>query len=189
MTDPEERAVFSPEVKKFGELLLHHQCWFFGRDIMHPDGNLLTQYGFKRLKAPKKAGTNRYRIEIDRSVEIDLWGFGLFYGDKRLGGLFIRRYDFSPQRFETGKLGTRIFKSEQLPCNRRPVTGVEIDAVKQLTRRAVEWILVYEAWIEEVCGKEWRRKCLREWSNSEFPARRIKTNWQKLAREINKSNI
>ncbi len=67
MTEHKELAIFSPELKKFGELLLHHQCWFFGRDILHPDGNLLVQYGFKRYKAPKKTGTNRYRIVIGKS--------------------------------------------------------------------------------------------------------------------------
>jgi len=184
MIDHAELSVFSPEVKRFGELLLHHQCWFFGRDILHPDGNLLVQYGFKRYKAPKKAGTNRYRMLIDKAVEIDLWGFGLFYGDAQVGGIFIRRYDFSPLLFQTGSLGPRIFKSEQLPKSQRPINSDQIDAAKDLTRRAVDWILSYEVWVEGVCGKQWRRKCLREWANAKFPARQIKTNWRKMARKI-----
>jgi len=184
MTQHEELAVFSPELKKFGELLLHHQCWFFGRDILHPDGNLLVQYGFKRYKAPKKTGTNRYRIVIGTSVEVDLWGFGLFYGDEKLGRIFVRRYDFSPQLFEKGNLGPRIFESEDLPSSLKPARDIEIDVAKDLTRRAVDWILTYEDWVEKAYGKEWRRKCLREWPNSEFPARRIKTNWQKMAKKL-----
>lgn len=187
MKEHEELAVFSPEAKKLGELLLHHQCWFFGRDILHPDGNLLLRYGFERFKAASgKDGTNRYRFAGDKSVEVDLWGFGLFYGNGTSGGLFIRRYDFNPRLFEHGKLGSRIFKFDHLPVNRLPVTEPEIANAKQLTVDAISWILSYEDWIENTCGKDWRRKCLREWANSEIPARNIKTNWQKLARQINK---
>ncbi len=177
--------IFTSEIETFGELLLHHQCWFFGRNIWHSKGNLLIRYGFERCGAAEnQAGSNCYRLRNEEAVEINLWGWGIFYGDLQAGGVFIKRYDFRPRLFAVGKLNLPIFKSEQLPPSRLPREAVQIKTARYLTIEFVNWILRYEDWIEKTCGKSWRRKCLREWDKSAFPARRIKANWQNLQNKI-----
>lgn len=178
-------AVFTPEIEFFGEQLLHHQCWFFGRDIHHPQGNLLIRYGFERCGTPDdKAGSNCYRLCGKEPLEINLWGWGVFFGNTSLGGIFIKRFDFRPRLFESGRLNEPVFKSEQLPPNRPPREGCEIKTARHLTVDFTRWILRYEDWIENECGKSWRRKCLREWNKSAFPARQIKHNWRELQNKI-----
>jgi len=178
-------AVFTSEIQTFGEFFLHHQCWFFGRDIWHPQGNLLMRYGFERCGVDEnQTGSNCYRLRNEKAVEINLWGFGVFYGHASLGGIFIKRYDFRPHLLKVGKLNLPIFKSEQLPPSRLPREAVQIKTARYLTIEFVNWILRYEDWIEKTCGKSWRRKCLREWNKSAFPARRIKANWQNLQNKI-----
>lgn len=176
---------FSTRINARGELLMHHQCWFFGRDILHPDGNLLIEYGFERLGVTNpKVGTNRYRLTVTNQFEVDLWGFGMFYGRAKVGGIFIKRYDFRPRFFDRDRLGSRIFKSDHLPSNGFPRNEAEIRISKDLAINAIGWILGYEDWIEQRCGKNWRRRCLREWSNSCFPARNIRKNWVSLVKQI-----
>jgi hypothetical protein len=38
------------EVKRFSEILLHQQLWFFGKDIKIPQNNLLVSYGFEQVR-------------------------------------------------------------------------------------------------------------------------------------------
>ena len=180
-----KKTAFTPEIKEFGELLLHHQCWFFGRDIHHPKGNLLIRYGFERCGTPdNKSGSNCYRLQFEKPFEVNLWGFGVFFGNDSLGGIFIKRFDFRPRLFEQGSLNAPVFKSEQLPPNRSPRTDSEIKLARHLTVDFIRWILSYEEWIENECGKSWRRKCLCEWDKSEFPARKINPNWHELKNRI-----
>lgn len=181
----ETEEIFTPEIKVFGESLLHHQCWFFGRDIWHPQGNLLVRCGFERCGASEgHAGSNCYRLRREEPFEINLWGFGIFFGDASLGGIFIKRYDFRPRLLGIGKLNAPVFKSEHLPPSRRPREDYEMKTARHLTGDFIRWVLRYEDWIEKTCGKSWRRKCLREWDKAAFPARQVKANWQTLQNKI-----
>jgi len=185
MISEARKTIFTPEIEEFGELLLHHQCWFFGRDIWHAGGNLLTRYGFERCGvSDDKAGSNCYRLCCKEPFEINLWGWGIFFGNQSLGGIFIKRYDFRPRFFENGKLNTPVFKSEHLPPNRLPRKDFEIKTARHLTVDFIRWIVRYEEWVEKTCGKSWRRKNLRDWDKSAFPARRIKQNWRELQNKI-----
>ncbi len=177
--------IFTTEIESFGELLLHHQCWFFGRDIHHPKGNLLIRRGFERCGVTEiQTGSNCYRLRVEESLEINLWGWGVFFGDSKTGGIFIKRYDFRPRLFSVGKLIVPVFKSEQLPPNRLPREDFEIKTARHLTVDFIRWILRYEDWVTETCGAQWRRKNLRDWDKSAFPARRIKPNWLELQNKI-----
>ena len=179
------RAVFTTEIECFGELLLHHQCWFFGRDIHHPQENLLIRRGFERCGVIEgQTGSNCYRLRGEPPFEVNLWGWGIFFGNASLGGIFIKRFDFRPRLFENGKLAAPVFKSEHLSSNFRPRTDAEIARARHLTVDFIRWIVRYEEWIEAECGKSWRRKNLREWDKSAFPARKIKHNWRELENKI-----
>lgn len=180
------RKVFTPEIEVLGERLLHHQCWFFGRDIFHPQGNLLIRYGFERFGVPlKQTGSNCYRFRGTDQSEINLWGWGVFYGQET-GGIYIKRYDFRPRLFSFGRLKIPVFKSEHLPPSHLPREDFQIKAARSLTLGFIEWILLYEDWIEKTCGKKWRQKCLREWENAELPAQSIRRNWKNLTAKIEK---
>ncbi len=177
--------VFTPEIRELGERLLHHQCWFFGRDIWHGRGNLLIRYGFERF-APteKEKGSNLYRWR-EAGNEINLWGWGVFYGNET-GGILIKRYDFRPRLLGVGKLRVPVFKSENLPPSRVPRKDFQIENARNLTLDFIHWIVRYEDWIEQTCGTRWRGKCLRDWQNAVLKKREIRKQWNFLQNELKK---
>jgi hypothetical protein len=177
--------VFAAEIREAGERLLHHQCWFFGRDIHHPAGNLLCRCGFERLGVTDgKDGSNRYRLSEAGGAEINLWGWGVFFGDGARGGIFIKRYDFRPRLFETGRLNVSVFKSENLPPSRLPREDFQKRTARTLTADLIGWILRYEDWVEKTCGASWRRKNLRDWKNAAMKKSEIKRGWKSLRESL-----
>ncbi len=173
--------MFSTKTVKFGEKILHHQMWFFGKDIMHESGNLLVKYGFERFGVPAgKTGGNSYRIKISDSQEVALFGFGIFFGDSSLGGVFLKRYEFQPKLLSNSKLELPIWQSDLLPKRRLPANPIETKHTKFLLKSLIIWLLEYERWIDLTCGKQWRKSCLKEWSNTEFGIRKIRNSWNKL---------
>jgi hypothetical protein len=165
--------------------LFHHQFWFFGRDIHHPAGNLLIRRGFKRFGVPEgESGGNAYRFRFDERREIVLWGFGLFFGDKTRGGIFLRRYEFPPKFLNAARLRLPIWKPEQIPAPRLPRDEFEAQTVWRLTLDALVWITDYETWVEEICGANWREQCLREWKNARLGQRLIRRRRENLIKHL-----
>ncbi len=86
-----------PRLKQRGAELMHFQCWLWGCDIRRPEGNLLLEYGFSRQRPPAgAAGSSAYLASRAPDTVIVLWGFGAFYGDPAQGGVYLKRYEFSP---------------------------------------------------------------------------------------------
>ncbi len=179
--------VFKPKIQSLGENLMNHQCWNFGRDILHPSGNLLIRYGFERFGVPKgKTGGNSYRMDLDENSELVLWGFGIFLGETETGGIYINRFDFSPKILKKSRLKLPITESDQLPYRRNPLTTDERKIALDKTKRIVNWIIKYESWIEKVCNKNWRKECLDDWGKATLKPKQIKSGWRKLQNNLKK---
>lgn len=179
-----QTQIFTGEIETLGERLLHHQCWFFGRDIWHESGNLLIRYGFERIGVPEnQSGSNCYCWRDNSETEIKLWGWGVFFGDCT-NGILLKRFNFRPRFLAARRLAAPIFQSEQFPPSRFPREDFEIKTARTLTVDFIDWILRYEQWIEKTCGKSWRQTNLREWEKSALPAREIKRNWRELQNKI-----
>lgn len=182
-----KESVFTPEFLESGERLLHHQCWFFGRDIHHSQGNLLIRYGFKRFGAPKKGkGANMYHLQLDSRHEIALWGFGIFFSNGN-DGIFINRYHFLPKYFPKTALKIPTFQIEELPRSFAYYQENDLRIVVSLLIELSLWICDYEDWVEAKCGKNWRKQCLLEWDNTKLNLKQIKQGWlkiDKLSRKI-----
>ncbi len=70
--------------------LLDLEFWLIGRDIEHPDGNLLVRLGFDREPAPD--GTplhSRYRW-TSAAANVVLWAWGLYFQQEGAGLLLAR---------------------------------------------------------------------------------------------------
>lgn len=173
--------MFSKKTVEFGEKILHHQLWFFGKDITHKDGNLLIRYGFERFGVPQnKTGGTSYRLTLNDTQELVLFGFGVFFGDKKSGGIFLKRYEFQPNLLKCPNLELPIWKSDLLPDRYLPRADNEIENAKLLFINLTNQILDYELWIDEICGKRWRKSCLEEWGKAEFGIRKIRNSWKKI---------
>ncbi len=171
----------STKTVEFGEKILHHQLWFFGKDILHEGGNLLIRYGFEKFGVPDgKTGGNSYRLVLNDTQEIALFGFGIFFGNQNLGGIFLKRYEFEPNLLSVSKLQLPIWQSDLLPIRKLPKSFEEIKQANLLIDSLIIWVLDYEKWIDKTCGKNWRKSCLKEWENAEFGIRKIRNGWSKL---------
>jgi hypothetical protein len=165
--------------------LMNEQCWCWGADIRYGDGNLLLTYGFRRDRTPAPTlGSNMYSVHPSPTSLIALWGWGLFYGDANLGGMFIGRNGFAPMITPTGTIPSPIFSSSDLPSLKVPATETEYQMAGHLTGSALRWIAHYEAWLLPIAGEAYRLSCLSEWRKR--PVERYLSGWlwTKLADEI-----
>ena len=107
-------------VLSFGRQLTAQQLWCWGRDIEYADGNLLMKFGFERHRYQGKSDRSTcYRFDAD-DLHICMWGFGMFFGRRDLGGLFLGRFDFRPAWAPTESLAVAIHRAAELPSFVRP---------------------------------------------------------------------
>lgn len=179
--------LFTKGEQTLGETLLHHQCWCWGRDVHYSAGNLLIRRGFMRHGVPdRETGSNAYLLQLNERSTIVLWGFGVLFGDFEQSGIFLPRYQFVPRLLSAARVKLPLWKKEQLPPTRQPRTAEEIFLTLTLTAGLLRFIVDYEMWIKNECGREWRRNCLRNWENTVLNQTEINRGWCKLLRVCQK---
>lgn len=68
------------------------QFWLMGRDVEHPDGNLLVRLGFARERAPQPTLPTRYR-RTDARRPVFLWPCGLLLDGGAGSCLLVRGHE------------------------------------------------------------------------------------------------
>lgn len=161
---------------------MEQQLWCWGRDVEFPDGNLLMQFGFER---------HRYRGSDDRSTcyrldreehHVCMWGFGMFFGRRDLGGLYLGRFDFRPGWAPVESLSLAIHRSSELPAFARPRGRAQWQQAHQLWESLMQWIAGYERWVRSTAGIAYRRECVDTWLRPFVRADRIAPAWRFLGR-------
>ncbi len=135
---------------------LAQQMFFWGRDVIHPSGNLLIAHGFERRKSEGLDGTSCYRRSVDSGM-IELHGACAgWYSDHpdEPGFLYIRtrRRCYLYDGIEPPAPGR--YREELL----RTKPGADL---VEKSRRFLAWWLDYEGWITEVTGSAYRTSCYR----------------------------
>ena len=172
-------AVLSPELARAGGLLLHQQCWCWGCDIRRPEGNLLLQYGFVRLRPPRPdSGSSRYTLRIDDRTRLHLWGFGAAWQDGE-GATFLSRYEFQPVPLRQECLAGDIHVRDQLlflsPEPRRQWKSLGHAACFSRFNAG------YERWVLKTAGLAYRREALARWDHFAVSAEELADAWDCLA--------
>lgn len=167
-----------------GRVLLDQQCWLFGCDIRRAQGNLLLTHGFTRHRPPAEVeASTQYRLELPNGCLVCLWGFGILYGDPATkAGVFLNRFDFSPQLAPQSDFGPSAWKPEDLPGLRSIRSASEVRLARTLVPAALEWIAEYESWVMEHAGIAYRRACLERWPKETVDPLHTVEKWRKLAR-------
>ena len=166
--------------------LLNQQIWCWGQDILSSKGNLLVRHGFQRTEKP--AGSNfasLYRLELPPESRVILRGFGVFFGDNRWGGVFLRRFDFKPQLTPSSDFSRPPWSVEDLP----PLVSPREDRVRDcqhLLLELTDWIHQYESWIAEKVGLDYRAETLLPWSekNDSVPPEQMADAWRMLGAAV-----
>lgn len=161
---------------------MEQQLWCWGRDIEHPDGNLLMRYGFERHRDQDAAERSTcYRFDQDR-LHVSLWGFGMFFGRRDLGGLFLSRFEFCPSWAPVESLSLSIHWPDELPGFARPRGRAQWDCARRLWKWSQLWIADYEAWARGAAGLAYRRECVDTWLRPFARADKISAAWRFLGR-------
>jgi len=181
---PPDSALIGDHPHQLAQYLLSQQIWCWGQDIESRYGNLLVRYGFQRIPAPPEISSpSCYHLE-SKGTRLILRGFGVFYGDDLLGGLYLGRYGFSPQLAECGKLDRPLFTTADLPPLSKLRFGEE-ERCQALLTNLIDWICSYELWIADEFGIEYRRQSVSRWGDSKrkiIPAAEMISTWQWVSR-------
>jgi len=138
--------------------LLDQQMWFFGRDIQHPDGNLLLRFGFSRERPPSEvSGTSRYAIATDGGTLV-LWGWGAVWRDGHPHALLLRRHGPGPRLISAQGALDSVWAHTAL-VGTPAQSDAESARLHTLLRDFAAWVHHYEQWVRTTCGEAWRAEC------------------------------
>lgn len=179
--------IFEKSQVKAAAALLDQQLWCWGRDVEGAKGNLLLQRGLRRERPPEGAvASSAYTGQFADGGQVILWGFGCFYGEPDLGGVFLQRYGFVPLYTRLVRL-SEVYRIEELPHLAVPRDASGLRAVRSLLGRLLDWIAGYEHWIAESQGLAYRELCLKERpKKAAVPAQRLAREWDLLAKKCRK---
>ena len=178
----------SKQIRNHGVNLLSQQIWCWGQDILRPKGNWLVELGFGRVAAPadRESCSSVYTLELPQSRRVVLRGFGVFYGDDALGGIFLPHFEFVPQYTRYSKLECPPWTEAELPKMSAP-SEAQLDACKSLTFDLLAWIRTYEQNVAQRLGVEYRQATLDKWVVHNGPitlAAEMADAWQSLGAAI-----
>ncbi len=172
-------------IRRRGADLLHLQCWLWGCDIRRAEGNLLLEYGFGRQRPPaNSAGSSAYLLSVAPDATIVLWGFGAFCGNPADGGVYLKRYEFSPLYIPTLNTQRLPWLPDQVCAAALPPSPDVQQQMHHAFIALLEWIIRYEIWVLETCGLAYRRQCASSWTKQPFRVQveHLVEEWQQLAR-------
>lgn len=166
--------------------LLDQQLWCFGKDVDYP-GNLLVEYGFERIPPPAgSACPSVYRFDLPMGGRVVLRGFGVFYGEDGVGGVFLFRRDFRPLLTPGADFPCLPWLPEDLPPLRDANTD-ELAHSQYLTGVLVGWLRHYERWVWVEAGAEHREDAVAEWREKGrpgVPAGEMSAAWGRVQQDI-----
>ena len=168
-------------VQDFGLELLAQQLWCWGRDIEHPGGNVLMQFGFERHRYQGRSERSScYRLD-DGDLHVCMWGFGIFFGQRDCGGLYLGRLDFCPRWAPIESLSVAIHQTEDLPAFARPRGMAQWKSARTLWKAMQKWIADYERWVCHTAGIAYRRECVDAWLRPFVSAKHMAPAWRFLS--------
>lgn len=142
----------SPRFRDFGQGL-YLQMYYWGRDVIHPSGNLLMQYGFKKIAKEGLHGTSRYQLEWEGGI-IELHGYCAgWYRPDGAGFIYIRQRRTLQICHETSPVKPGSYELAEIHSPR----GIaEWHSLAETVSSFTRWLLDYEKWITKRQGSAYR---------------------------------
>lgn len=150
-----------PTTSRLGGLLrdltagLKQQMFFWGKDVVHPDGNLLVRQGFTKSPSAGLQGTSCYGLDW-QGGRIELHGAcaGWYPRDGGEGFIFIR---------PLGKCHVWLGGSAPVPGEWPAglIAPTDFEKLHACAAPFLDWWLQSEAWIDELLGGSYRTNCFR----------------------------
>lgn len=160
----ETRTFSAAEWHRTGAHLLNQQLWCWGQDLRGSEGGWLVRHGFRRIAKPAgQDGSSIYHLQLNDRQGIVLRGFGVFVGDDLYGGMFLKRFEFSPWITPSSDLPAPAWQASDLPRLTRPACDQELANCQRLLAHLIDWTCDYERWVRRVAGAEYRRCVVEMW--------------------------
>jgi hypothetical protein len=133
---------------------MRQQMYFWGRDAIHPDGNLFVHSGFQKRESTGLQGTSCYALDWHGGV-IELHGSHAGWIGRHGGFLFIR---------PLGRCVRWLDAALPVPGNWLPDQyDTRADAtLHALASPFFDWWLAHEAHVSRTAGPEFRDACFRQ---------------------------
>lgn len=165
-----------------GRMLFDQQLWCWGQDVRREGGNALLLYGLERDAPPPAARLGPvYHTAPEPGTRLILAGFGLFYGCRGLGALYLARHDFAPRLLCRAALPAPRWKVHAVPPCRVPETERDRARAGALMHRVLRWTADYEDWASQALGPDHRRRCVAGWFKPTVPADTMAGHWREIA--------
>lgn len=177
------RERFTPRFRRLVPRLFEQQMWCWGQDVRYPAQNLLMAYGFTRQRSigDPQLSTCYSHLALPEA-HITLWGYGLFFGRRTLGGLFVSRNGFALTLIPHATLTTDQWMAP--PDGEPPATRAQCEVTGKLLLDAIAWMADYERWIVEHVSVTHRAACLTAWKRKPVvPAAEMASTWDALTME------
>ncbi len=170
------------EILKPANRLLEQQFWLWGCDIRRPEGNILTQLGFEKIKAPAATGltTSQYRCPLSMTCSIALWGFGVCLGDAALGSIFVPRAALLPRSCHTVIDTVTAWEPAWFDRLSPPAAMRDVMPCYQLVEQLIEWIAWYEQRVIDIAGQAHRQRSIETWKRPVPNAAPLEDQWRAL---------
>ena len=180
--EPRHWLVLPGELRRWGQAMMHQQCWCWGQDIRRSEGNLLLHQGFSRARPPENhKGSACYEKRLDQQRQVALWGFGMCLGYADHGSVFLSRFAFAPRFCARREIGRAVWKPDQLDDFRAPRTLDECRASLILLGHALRWLGDYERKVLDEQGQDYRCDTLKQWSHAVLTPLEVPGEWVRLS--------
>ncbi|MEZ6143667.1 MAG: hypothetical protein R3B84_24145 [Zavarzinella sp.] len=180
-----ERSQFRTQAAK----LLDQQLWCWGRDILHPKGNLLLDLGMCRYRDAnhQKDGT-MYSASTNEGNIVWLWGFGIMCCSPQGDGVFLQRSRFEPKRLRH-RPPRPVHYWHDLPLIQKTATRTETNQMQAMLKQLFLWISQYEHWIAETQGVSYRQSTIEAAPKKyQVPGAKLAWQWSQLAKKLHRLN-
>ena len=176
----------SGKVLKSANHLIEQQFWLWGCDIRRQEGNILSELGFEKIKAPAETGlnTSQYRCPLSMTRSIVLWGFGVCLMDDTYGSIFVPRAGLRPRYAATVTSTASAWEPawfDRLPLPVRPVDAL---ACHRLLKETIDWIAWYERRVLAIAGVAYRQRSIDSWQRAVCSADQLAPWWEQLGSRI-----
>ena len=131
---------------------LGQQMFYWGRDVLHPRGNLLCHFGFDRRKSEGLDGTSCYRLNFDHDL-IELHGACVGrYSEHQSSFLFVR-----------SRKSCYLYNGEEPPAPgfyaKESLRSAPVSDLFDASLSFLDWWLEYESWIHKATERGYRERC------------------------------
>jgi hypothetical protein len=160
--------------------LLAQQFWLFGWDIRRAEGNLLVEFGFQKHRPPdgSRVMASRYTCVFPDQRAVVLWGFGLYWHDPALGGMYLPRSAFSPLVRTCTELPSDAWDPDHIDGLAPARTVLARDRRRILLLDALGWIREYERAVAALAGIAYRSQAVQGWKRPCGAAIELPSQWQ-----------